>query len=43
MHHAETAICKVFCSEYGFRTVDHALQVMGGEGYMTETRRTTMA
>jgi acyl-CoA dehydrogenase family protein 9 len=32
----ETAICKVFCSEYGFRTVDHALQVMGGEGYMTE-------
>lgn len=32
----ETAICKVFCSEIGFRTVDHALQVMGGEGYMTE-------
>jgi len=32
----ETAICKIFCSEYGFRTVDHALQVMGGEGYMTE-------
>lgn len=32
----ETAICKVFCSEYGFRTVDHALQIMGGEGYMTE-------
>jgi acyl-CoA dehydrogenase family protein 9 len=32
----ETAICKVFCSEMGFRTVDHALQVMGGEGYMTE-------
>ena len=32
----ETAICKVFCSEIGFRTVDNALQVMGGEGYMTE-------
>jgi alkylation response protein AidB-like acyl-CoA dehydrogenase len=32
----ETAICKVFCSEIGFRTVDHAVQVMGGEGYMTE-------
>lgn len=32
----ETAICKIFCSEMGFRTVDHAMQVMGGEGYMTE-------
>jgi len=32
----ETAICKVFCSEIGYRTVDHALQIMGGEGYMTE-------
>ena len=32
----ETAICKVFCSEMGFRACDHALQVMGGEGYMTE-------
>ncbi len=32
----ETAICKVFCSEMGWRTTDHALQVMGGEGYMTE-------
>ncbi len=32
----ETAICKVFCSEMGFRTCDSALQVMGGEGYMTE-------
>jgi len=32
----ETAICKVFCSELGFRTCDHALQIMGGEGYMTE-------
>ncbi len=32
----ETAICKIFCSEMGFRTADHALQIMGGEGYMTE-------
>ncbi|MCG8585133.1 MAG: hypothetical protein MI757_10510, partial [Pirellulales bacterium] len=32
----ETAACKVFCSEVGFRTIDHALQIMGGEGYMTE-------
>ncbi len=33
----ETAICKVFCSEFGFRTCDNALQIMGGEGYMTES------
>ena len=32
----ETAACKVFCSEYGYRTVDDTLQVMGGESYMTE-------
>ncbi|MEL7474083.1 MAG: acyl-CoA dehydrogenase family protein [Planctomycetota bacterium] len=32
----ETAICKVFCSEYGWRTVNHAMQIMGGESYMTE-------
>ncbi len=32
----ETAICKVFCSEMGWRTVDSALQIMGGEGTMTE-------
>lgn len=32
----ETAICKIFCSELGWRTTDHALQVMAGEGYMTE-------
>ncbi len=32
----ETAVCKVFCSEMGFRTVDHAMQIMGGESYMTE-------
>jgi acyl-CoA dehydrogenase family member 9 len=32
----ETAACKVFCSEMGYRTTDHAMQIMGGEGYMTE-------
>ena len=32
----ETALCKVFCSEMGYRTVNLALQIMGGEGYMTE-------
>lgn len=32
----ETAMCKIFCSEYGFRTVDDAMQVLGGESYMTE-------
>jgi len=32
----ETAMCKVFCSEYGFRCTNEAMQIMGGEGYMTE-------
>jgi len=32
----ETALCKVFCSEMGYRTVDDAIQLMGGESYMTE-------
>lgn len=32
----ETAVCKVFCSEWGFQTVDTAMQIMGGEGQMTE-------
>ena len=32
----ETAICKTFCSEYGWRAVNDAVQIMGGEGYMTE-------
>jgi hypothetical protein len=32
----ETAICKVFCSEMGFKAVDHALQIMGGDGTMAE-------
>ncbi|MBQ71381.1 MAG: acyl-CoA dehydrogenase [Planctomycetaceae bacterium] len=34
----ETAACKVFCSEWGFRTVDDCIQIMGGESYMTENR-----
>lgn len=32
----ETAICKVFNSEMGWRVVNDAMQLMGGEGYMTE-------
>jgi alkylation response protein AidB-like acyl-CoA dehydrogenase len=32
----ETAICKVFNSEYGWRVVNDGVQVMGGESYMTE-------
>ncbi len=32
----ETALCKVFCSEYGWRAVNDAIQIMGGESYMTE-------
>ena len=32
----ETAMCKVFCSEFGWRVVNDALQIMGGESYMTE-------
>ncbi|MDA0802244.1 MAG: acyl-CoA dehydrogenase family protein [Planctomycetota bacterium] len=32
----ETALCKVFCSEMGFRLVDDAIETMGGESYMTE-------
>lgn len=34
----ETAMCKVFCSEFGYQTVNHGLQIMGGESYMTENR-----
>ncbi|HET6248875.1 MAG TPA: acyl-CoA dehydrogenase family protein [Tepidisphaeraceae bacterium] len=34
----ETAVCKVFCSEMGWRCVNHAMQIMGGEGYMTENQ-----
>jgi hypothetical protein len=32
----ETAICKVVCSELGWQVVNDAMQIMGGEGYMTE-------
>ncbi len=32
----ETAVCKVFCSEYGYRVVNDAVQIVGGEGTMTE-------
>ena len=32
----ETAAAKVFCSEMGWQVVDDAMQIMGGEGYMTE-------
>ena len=32
----ETAICKVFCSRYGWQVIDDTMQIMGGEGYMTE-------
>lgn len=32
----ETAATKVFCSEYGWRVIDDAMQLMGGEGYMAE-------
>ncbi|MDX2017479.1 MAG: acyl-CoA dehydrogenase family protein [Planctomycetota bacterium] len=32
----ETAICKVFCSEMGWQTVNDGMQIMGGESYMTE-------
>ena len=32
----ETAAAKVFASEYGWQVIDDAMQIMGGEGYMTE-------
>ncbi len=32
----ETALCKVFCSEMGWRVVNHGMQIMGGESYMSE-------
>ncbi len=32
----ETAINKLFCSEFGWHVIDDAMQIQGGEGYMTE-------
>lgn len=32
----ETAACKIFCSEYGYKICDQAFQIMGGEGNITE-------
>ncbi len=32
----ETAACKVFCSDYGWKVIDAGMQIIGGEGYMTE-------
>jgi acyl-CoA dehydrogenase family protein 9 len=32
----ETALCKVFCSEMGWQVIYDAMQIMGGESYMTE-------
>ena len=32
----ETAICKFFCSHYGWHVIDDVMQMMGGEGYVTE-------
>ncbi len=32
----ETAATKVFCSEMGWRVINDVVQIMGGEGYMTE-------
>ncbi len=32
----ETAMTKVFCSHYGWEVIDDAMQIMGGEGYVTE-------
>ena len=32
----ETAITKVFCSQVGWDVIDDAMQIMGGEAFMTE-------
>lgn len=32
----ETAACKVFCSRQGWNVIDDGMQIMGGEGYVTE-------
>jgi 3-(methylthio)propanoyl-CoA dehydrogenase len=31
-----TPVCKVFCSEAGIRSADHAIQILGGYGYIAE-------
>lgn len=32
----ETAMTKLFCSHYGWEAIDRSMQIMGGEGYVTE-------
>jgi len=32
----ESAVCKLFCSEMGWQVINDAMQIMGGESYMTE-------
>ena len=32
----ETAVCKTFCSDRGWEVINDAMQIMGGESYMTE-------
>lgn len=32
----ETAMTKVFCSEHGWQVLDDAMQIMGGDAFMTE-------
>ncbi len=32
----ETAMTKVFCSQHGWEVIDDAVQIMGGEAFMTE-------
>jgi alkylation response protein AidB-like acyl-CoA dehydrogenase len=32
----ETAMTKVFCSQHGWEVLDDAMQIMGGEAFMTE-------
>ena len=32
----ETAAVKVFCSKFGWEAIDDVMQIMGGEGYVTE-------
>lgn len=34
--HAKSAMAKLFCSEFAFRTADRAVQIFGGRGYMRE-------